>query len=631
MELDLLRAKIKNGDTHCDYDRVVEVAKQAFSYNTNKGLDERLRSYKTRETAEAFEQRKRLTRHTIKSVVSSLKKPFYKVSRNDKVKEVIEVNDESKRKAVDGMMSSFYGRQGQGGGLDKFMRTRFVDLTWNDPNSWVVVEWGSFTAGTLPEPYPFEVTAAEARDFEFIRGQLQWLYVAKAISFNVKTDTKYKRPKTKNGMRYTLYGRNVTVVMRECDKAWLELNPTEMPANGKLIKFEEKYYIQQEFAHKAGIVTAFRVGYKTDDETKGRTFVAPFDDAEPYLEKMIQSNSEFDITISGHVFPQKWQYVNTCTGPTPEQRCNRGKLADGNDCPSCGGTGMLTHSSAQDAIYLPFPNIFEGTDDSSIIDLKKLMHYAGPPIDTVTFQQNYIDALEVKTHQAMYNSTVFVKVDNPKIAQTATEKDQDMDSAYDTLLPFAEQYSQMWVDLTSVMVILCGLKLDKVKIRHTFPKDFKLRTMTQQLNHLKTLNEAQAPSFLKDSVNRDLYETIVGGDESDLLKYDVKQRFFPFSGKSETEILYLMASQYVSQFNKVLYANFELVFREIEKDNPGFFILTFKKQWDIVGEKVNAIIADIGAGSADTFQVGDFANDTPGGSKTGEQDAQQNQQGNAAA
>ena len=623
--IDLLISKVKNNDTHCDYERTVEVSDTCRMYVTNKGLNAKLRQFKIREDEAAFQQRCRITKHIIKSVVSSLRKPFYKVSRNDRVKKKIDIKDEGKAQELKNMQNQFFAN----GGLDAFMRTRFVELTFIDPNSWVVIEWPSFKEGSLPRPYPYEIKSHEARDFEYEAGVLQWLFAAKEIAYRMKNDKKHTRLKKKNGFKYMIYSKDITAVMTQVDRPYIDENPNEIPEGAAIIELDKKHYILQSFEHKAGVTPAMRIGYKRDDLTDGRTFVAPYDEAEPFLEKMVNSNSEFDLTIAAHVFPQKFQYAYACPGPSVEQSCNKGRLADGCTCPTCEGTGTKFHKSSQDAITLPLPGSgFGELTNDMLVDLSKLMHYEGPPIDTVTFQKDYIDYLEMKTHQAMYNSTVFVKINNPKIAETATEKDQDMDSVYDTLLPFAEQFSLFWLFSTSVMVVLVGLKNEEVEKAHVFPKDFKLRTMSQLLNQLKTLNDSQAPTFVKEAVNRDLAEVICSGDQMEMIRYDTKQRFYPFAGKSEAEIMFLMSGGFVTNFNKVLYANFELIFREIEKDIPNFYMLNSKRQWEIVGKKVNVIIEDINKGSADKFTVRDLAGTEV---QSGEQEGkQQSEQGNAA-
>ena len=43
-----------------------------------------------------------------------------------------------------------------------------------------------------------------------------------------------------------------------------------------------------------------------------------------------------------------------------------------------------------------------------------------------------------------------------------------------------------------------------------------------------------------------------------------------------------MSSQYVSEFTKVLYANYEAIFTDIEKQYPNFYQIEYLKQWEIL-------------------------------------------------
>lgn len=611
--LALLQQNIKQDGQHTDYQRTVALAEDYRMYVTNEGLENKLRQYKVRETDEAFAQRKRITRPIMKSVLSSLRKPFYKVSRNDKVTRKVTIKDEVKKDAVSKMQDNFYTKSGKAGGLDSFLRTRGVELAFIDPNAWIVVEWGAFAADALPAPYPKEVKAEYARNFNLENGTDHWLYVVEPYTYKTKANTPQElKSNTKNGLRHFLYADNDTVVMADCDPDYLNENPTEVPEGAVVVEFEKKFYLLQSYNHKAGMLCAVRVGYQRDDTTDGRTFVAPYDAATPYFEKLITTISELDISIAGHVFPRFYSYVARCIGPSKEQLCHGGKLANGDGCPTCKGTGFNFHASGQDSIILPLPS---GTDvtNNDIIDLSKLSHYAATPIETVQFQRDTADWLEVKSHRAVFNSDVFVQATNAT-RSTATEKEMDMDSVYDTLAPYADQYSALWVFITTVMVRLAGLKTEEVEIAHAFPGDFKLRTMSQLLTQLERLNKSQAPPFVKDAVNRDLAEVMSGGDKMEMMEYDVKTRFFPFSGKTMDEIMLLMASPYVTEFNKVLYANFDQIFVEIKKDVPNFFLKKFNAQWVIVGEKVNTIMAEIKKGMADLFNAGQLK--TPGQTTT---------------
>ena len=110
---------------------------------------------------------------------------------------------------------------------------------------------------------------------------------------------------------------------------------------------------------------------------------------------------------------------------------------------------------------------------------------------------------------------------------------------------------------------------------------------------MKTANESEAPSYFRDAILEEIATQVFEGDELGKLKHYVRHRFFPFAGKTEKDIQFLMASPYVSNFTKVLYANFEAIFTDIEKANPDFYKMKYDEQWKVVNESTQPYIDEI--------------------------------------
>lgn len=595
--VDLIKENIVGKYQHKDYDRVLILALKYKRLITGEEVDKLLEQFVKREDDEMFAQRTRLTQSITPAIASSLQTPYYKVSRNEKIIKRIDVKDERRKKAIEEMQDKFYGNSPDLDGLDYYLQTRFLELSFCDPNAWIVVEFSDFdNKKKFPQPYPFEVSASEAINFVFKNEVLQWLLVRNDIKYktvdkgNNTTFGDAIKAKEANGHKFTLYTDENALTYTRVDKEYLDSVAFEPAPNESLVELEEKvWYLQAVFEPKIGYVPAMRVGYKRDLYTDGRTYVNPLHSAMPFFMKSIKTVSELDLTMTLHAFPQKIQYVSKCMG-TKDKPCNKGFCMDGNKCGECKGSGFKVHTSAQDAIFLPMP---ETKEDA--FDLANIVHYAAPPTDLIQFQSDYVDAFEEKCHKAVFNSSVFVK---PNSVATATEVAQNMDSVYDTLLPFAKQYSMAWKFVTRIAMILAGVKEKEAAAVHAFPADFKLKTVSILVNELKLLNDSGAPSFVIDAVNVDLATLIYSEDTLGLLRYKVKQRFFPFNGKTSNEIQLLISTDFVTEFNKVLYSNFELVFAEIDKEDKTFWLKTFDEQWKIVGEKVNLIVDDLNGGSA---------------------------------
>lgn len=604
--LTLVNRLIETGETHQDYNRTKDLAETYRIYITGCDIGKKLIQFVQREDAELFKQRLQITKSTTPAVASSIRQPFNKVVRNDRVRKIVNVKNEGRKLAIDKMIKGFFGAPGKmNRGLDYWMNTRFLELDFSDPNSWLIVEWDApADQATAISPRPFEVSAEQAVNFFVVNDVVKWLFVKQPIKFmgyggqatastGIQTEqntiaTGAVQPAKdpgkaakQEGIRYTLYDEDVTVVFEQVDPEHLKKAAYELAKGEELIKIKEATYIIRVYTPNVGYPTAFRIGHKRDEVTNGRTFVNPWHDALCYFDKSLKTVSELDLTMTLHTFPQKLQYVQKCKGPTREKRCNQGSLQDGSQCTACKGTGYKVHTTAQDAILLPMP---EGKDD--MLDLEKLLVYKAPPIELIKFQNEYCQQLEKQAHQAVFNSQALTKI----TFQTATENDNNFQSIYDTLEPFTEKYSELWRDLVTTFGILCGEPIEGIEVVHDFPADFKLKTGDVLLTERKTATDSGAPAFLIETIDDDLATIIYAGDAMGIQKYRVKRRYYPFSGNTPDEIAGLLSSQYVPDEPKVLYSNFDLIFKEIEVANPEFWTMTdVAKQRKLVEDKVQEI------------------------------------------
>lgn len=594
---------IEKNKLHQDYAHTVEIADKLKKMITGKDIDSLLRQFVSREDEKMFAQRVRLTKSITPAVANKIKKPFYKVTKNKKVTKGYEISNKTQKEVVDLMVKAFYGdTKKENSGLDGFMRTRFTDLTFTDPNSWLVVEWSAPKDQSKSViPRPFLVSASEAVNFEVKNGVTQWLLV--------KNDHKYlkidalggdNKPKFKEvtGAKYTHYGIENTITYTQVDKDYFDKN-IELTGTQELKMIgDNRYFIVESFEPKLKFCPAFRIGYERDLYTDARTFVSPLEPAMPYFEKLIERVSELDLTMKLHTFPQKIQYARKCKGVHKTKKCLAGKTTDGSTCTNCKGTGYDVHTTAQDIILIPMPD-----DKDEMMDLSKLIHYSIPNESIVNIQREYVKDLSTDAVGAIFNSDVFV---NPKINKTATQSTIDMDSVYDTLAPFAEQYSDIWRSVVSVFVSLANFEPSKAKIIHSFPSDLKLKTPLMLLEERKIANDSGAPSFWKDAIDEDLAQALNADNPHGLVMHEVKRSFYPFLGKSEDEIAIAVASEHVTRFDKVLYWNFEKIFAELNRDDKSFWYAKYEDQWKKVGEKVNEIIKTLEEGQADRFGVNDL-------------------------
>ena len=586
-KLTKFKKKKSSNKKHADYQRTVDLAKEYKAHVSGVGIDDYLKRFAKREDEEMFEQRKRLTNSISQSVASSLQKPFYKVARNKNVKKKFTLKgDKNREEIVQKMISGFYGtNELNTKGLDFWLKNRFIELTFTDPNAFVVIEWEAKPENVPLEPYPYEINSIDAFDYIYKHGVLNELFTRQSETIIYIDKDGAEKEKVVDA--FTLYEIGSSLKVVEYCPKYFESKGIVIDETRQVTFVEnEIHFIATYNETNLDFIPAFRVGYIRDTATDGRTFVNPFESAMPYFRKALKAVSELDLSITLHTFPQKLQYVTKCKGKGTK-KCNNGMVSGTqNVCGECKGSGLQIHTSGQDAIYFPLPD-----DKTEMFDLDKILVYKQPPIDLIKFQDEYVRNLKKDAHLSVYNSNMFLAED-PQFAKTATEVNTNTQGIFDTLFPYTEKFSEVWKTAVKVFVRLSGLMTD-FELIHIFPTDLEIKTVAVLMAELKLANESEAPSYFRDAILEEIANQVYEGDELGREKHFTRHKFFPFSGKTETEIQFLMASPYVSNFTKVLYANFEAIFTDIEKAVPNFYKLNYNLQWEKLNEFVKPYLEEI--------------------------------------
>ena len=586
-KLTKFKKKKSSNKKHADYQRTVDLAKEYKAHVSGVGIDDYLKRFAKREDEEMFEQRKRLTNSISQSVASSLQKPFYKVARNKNVKKKFTLKgDKTREEIVQKMISGFYGtNELNTKGLDFWLKNRFIELTFTDPNAFVVIEWEAKPENVPLEPYPYEVNSIDAYDYIYKHGVLNELFTRQSETIIYLDKDGAEKEKVVDA--FTLYEIGSSLKVVEYCPKYFEAKGIVIDETRQVTFVEnEIHFIATYNETNLDFIPAFRVGYIRDTATDGRTFVNPFESAMPYFRKALKAVSELDLSITLHTFPQKLQYVTKCKGKGTK-KCNNGMVSGTQTvCSECKGSGLQIHTSGQDAIYFPLPD----TPDE-MFDLDKILVYKQPPIDLIKFQDEYVRNLKKDAHLSVYNSNMFLAED-PQFAKTATEVNTNTQGIFDTLFPYTEKFSEVWKTAVKVFVRLSGFLTD-FELIHIFPTDIEIKTVAVLMAELKLANESEAPSYFRDAILQEIANQVYEGDELGREKHFTRHKFFPFSGKTETEIQFLMASPYVSNFTKVLYANFEAIFTDIEKAVPNFYKLNYNLQWENLNKFVEPYLEEI--------------------------------------
>ena len=562
---------VSKGAKHPWYERTTELADLYRKLVTGDGLDNLLRQFVQRESADAFKERVKLTQHVVTTVTKNIMDVFYKVPRSNYQRILEHLGDNSERMTaeLEGVMSTFWGVRN----LDEYVQTRWLEMNATDPNGFVVVEFKPFdNQRERAKPYPYEVTSHEAVDYKYENNVLQYLTVKTSFSLPIN------QKKDKVGDNYALYLQNETLNLQEIDPATVTTSlienqfvPTE---NGQyLLSNKRVYFLTESIPHNAGRVPAKPVGYLRDAWTNGQTFVSPYDSAVPLLLKSVKVNSELDITMSQQVFPHRLQYMPVCKA----DGCHKGRLAEGGICGSCKGTGHDSITSAMDIIYFTMPR-----DAADIIDLEKILVFKGPPIEVVQFQKEYVTDLTAGCKAVVFNSESFSKM---QISGTATGELLDRDNVQDTLYSCAKGFSDTWGFYVWMTADFADLSKG-LNAKLVFSKDFQLKNMSELISDLEAAKRSEVGPAVIQHISNDIARLMYSEDPQQYNEWWVKESFNPFSGMSADMIALALSDPAVPQKYKTRYLMLGVIFSELENEIENFYKLATSEKARLIDEKV---------------------------------------------
>lgn len=576
---------VQNNKKHQYYKRVVKLADTYNTFITGQGLDEKLRCLHTRESEEQHKNRIKITNHVVTAITSTLASPSQKIARSTGITKIYETPNKDK---FDDVLDNFYADHD----IDYYMTNKVIPKYYKDPNCWQIIEHTGTDGSKLTQPYPFEVSAKEAVYFEKTNSKLDFIIVKNERTISIPTSPtltaqlpegasiEYSdsyEEKTQN--IYTFYDHfqaiklvQVFDVKIQKDLQYLEIDGnTYIRLNGNVYLFElpEPYDLSQ--------VPAFVNGYKLDEVTNGETYVNVWHECLPLLEKLVNANSELDISSVLHVFPQKLTYLPRCN----YESCNGGYLADNSICPQCKGTGVQNiATSGQDAITLAMP-----TNKEDLFNLQELVTYVtSMPIDLIKWQAEYIDKVTEYCKRIAFNSDVYSYAE---IAKTATGENISMQAIYDTLYPMAIAWVDMWYNFIQTCAELTDMYNDDFIITINVSKDFKLETKEQLIGMLKALRDSKASPAAISEIQKRIISVILQDDNIALQKYEVKEHFYPFSDKTEEDIRLITSSLPMTNEEKILWMFYGTIWDNLEMTYPEIYNFDFKKIKELLNEQIN--------------------------------------------
>ena len=555
--INLLVDTISTDKKHQDYKRVTESAEQWKKIITGEGIGSLLKIFSPREDPELFKQRETLTQVVTPAITASLMNPQSKISRARPIEDSI-TKDGKPLEDVQKLVDNYWSERT----LDYYLESVFLPHIKWDPNSFIITTFDDFDHRfKKPRPYSVIVNCFQAVNYEFANGDLQWLIVKsdpeKMSRFLLYTDTnvidavminmddlshedKYKVGNLKDGE---------TLVQSETVRIYKKNN--------------ENVYKLTIFNPKTGEILAVRTGNILDKWTSGRTCISPLHAALNHLLKSIKVISEMDLSISLHVFLQKFMYVPRCKGDGDEG-CINGYTRAGRLCPICKGTRKIPmHTSSADTVELPLPE--EMTD---LFDLSKMAHVLDIPMEIVTFLDGFVDKLERKASKAIYGSEIF---QTDTVVSTATEKTIDFESILDALYPLSRQYDQVRIKITRLSAKFLGY-MDAV-IRYKTPYDLKIRTYSQLLVDLRAANESGASAEVREAISDEVTKHTFIDNPEKFKELKVRDQYNPFSGKLTSEINFIIASNLCTIEQKIIWSQSPDIWNALEQANKNLYDL----------------------------------------------------------
>ena len=596
----ILADAIRNGRRHPDYKRVNDLREKYFKLITGEDAESLLLQVIRREDAEAFRQRVAITQLTTISWAGAIMQQFFRPGRLRNVKRSIGYKSEvagsvAKIAEIESRVSNYWGSES----LEKWLATRFVALSFQDPNAFVVTEFKSFDAVTeKAKPYPVEYGSDEAILYDYQNNVLQYLLIKQTVT------KPNEQGVLANFDRYTMYLENEIVVAEQLPTAqagtgYNRQGPSdELPAGGVWIKDEKDSYQITSYQPRGGKVQAMRVGYQFDEVTKGRTFVNPFHKALPFFMKAVQETSTMDLSIVLHAFPQKIFYAIPCPG-LPRKNCLSGVTADlvnGSPakCARCEGRGVIVHKSAQDALAIPLP---PAGSPPPAVGLKDMVVYVTPDIALLQFLDEHLRSLRMDAIDAVFNSGISSQQQGggglPQAAKTATEVVVNDDRADNTLAPFTDQCASLWRYTVSLIAELLDNGHPDLALVFEYPASSRIKTYGDLLAERKAAADAGTPHYVIQEIDRQLAEMLFSTDAATLARIKAKNYFTPFLGKSSEEVIFLFTSDLARQEDKILWSYVDSIFDELAEEEPDFFLMTRARQWEYIKPKVEKIASEL--------------------------------------
>lgn len=596
---DYIKDVINKNLRHEHYERVCDLAKEYRTAITGKNIKEWLSDFSIRETTAQFELRLKLTIVFVTSILQNVTRKFNKITRVSNIRKKIEIISDKQKQKHERMISFGLDWMFEGG-YDNFLLDSFIPKTIREVNGFYVT---TFTQNDkkmifpILKFYPVEECVYYEKD---IFGKYHYLVTREHVMAK-----DFLRNQMSDIYDYTIFAGEVILEYKLVSKNKDEDKPENYrdiykpneTASNIYITDDKRVYQVFSFKPKCKITQVYRVGYIKDPETDEETYISVIHHSLPYIKKLLDNGSTLDLAIKDHAFPKLMSFKQQCQGVDGDI-CNEGKNQEGKDCVLCHGTGEAKQSNQQDTIKVTFPE-----DGGEPFDISKIAAYLKNDIEILDFLDKQIEKYSNKVFFSVFNtdSTPHSALSTIGDTITATEVTTTRDDINDTLSLLAKSSEKFFVHEARIVHNYVNSSDDNLHVTFVYPKDLKTLGLNEMLLDLQLANSSKAPHFVIEQLSDDLSLKLFDGDTVAMKRYSVKKRWIPFIGLSEDSVNIAYQNGAISQEDYILYYNQDIIFGEVEYENPNLYLMPDDKIDELIDVKLKNLSLKIKTSNGKTI------------------------------
>jgi hypothetical protein len=555
---------------HKNYKRTQEVKNLAYILATGDGQNEILTSLRKRETPEQKKQREDITNSITQVPISITQNYYNKVRRVSGVLKRIDTPDKARLEMLETQVYDFHDHQS----LEEYIHDLMSYYTFYDPNAYLLI---------LPDTIYNDTGAAidiEINHKVIPSNEVAYIEEKRGRTIRIVT-VKDREVKDSQGRKQKVHDY--------CEyEAGRVLEYTDITFEGEVGNLgftdllientkQTRRFAINEYINTSKQCPAISLRTYLDARTINETGVTPLEPAIPLLKKLINTNSLQELVMFLHTFPKRFLLTTKCKDP----ECDTGYYPDMSVCRTCKGTGADYHTSEQDIVMITVP---DGALANEIPNLQNFSYTESPNIQTPEYLDRKVDSLIRSILLAIFNQEVYSMAE---IAKTATEKMLEYQNIYDKLQPYTEKISIVYERV--IQLIGDYYEINELEVQHSYPLDYQFETETDLISRYSAGRLAGISQEILNGYETKIIERQFRNNPYKVMLEKALMKYKPFSDKSESAIISILANRAQDDFDKVLWENWSKVREIIEREYEDFPYLTDQRQVDVLGQIVEGL------------------------------------------